>query len=77
MISIIVPIYNEIESIKNFLKILKKEMKKEDFEVIIIDSSTDNTHNLAKKVKGIYGKTYVGFTVDSKGKVTNLRIFED
>ncbi|MDD3985485.1 MAG: glycosyltransferase family 2 protein [Methanobacterium sp.] len=48
-LDIIVPTYNESESIIEFLKTLKNELKKIDFKVIIIDDSTDNTPIIAKK----------------------------
>jgi dolichol-phosphate mannosyltransferase len=49
-IDVIVPTFNESESIVYFLKTLKKELKDADFRVIIIDDSTDNTKNIAKKL---------------------------
>ncbi|MFA5333173.1 MAG: glycosyltransferase family 2 protein [Candidatus Nanoarchaeia archaeon] len=47
-IDIIVPTYNESESIVYFLKTLNKELKKIKFRVIIIDDSKDNTYKIAQ-----------------------------
>lgn len=49
MIDVIVPTFNEKEIITEFLTVLKKELKKEPFRVIIIDDSTDDTILTAKK----------------------------
>jgi glycosyltransferase involved in cell wall biosynthesis len=48
-IDIIIPTYNESESIEYFLKTLKKELKGAKFRAIIIDDSKDNTYIIAKK----------------------------
>lgn len=49
MIDVIIPTFNEKEIIADFLKVLKKEMKRRKFRAIIIDDSTDNTAIIAKK----------------------------
>jgi glycosyltransferase involved in cell wall biosynthesis len=49
MIDVIIPTYNEEEIIGEFLKVLKKEMKREKFRALIIDDSTDNTASIAGK----------------------------
>lgn len=48
MISVVVPTYNEKESISLFLRTLNKCLKGLDFEVVIIDDSTDKTVSVAK-----------------------------
>lgn len=48
MISVVVPTYNEKESISIFLRTLSRCLKGFDFEVIIIDDSTDKTVSIAK-----------------------------
>jgi len=50
MLSIIVPTFNEKESIQNFINTLSKCLKGFDFELIIIDDSTDGTAAIAKKL---------------------------
>jgi len=49
MISIIVPTFNEEETIEEFIKKIKElKTKIKNFELIIVDDSTDNTAKIAK-----------------------------
>jgi dolichol-phosphate mannosyltransferase len=49
MISIIVPTFNEEETIEEFLKKVKElKLQLKDFELIIVDDSIDNTAKVAK-----------------------------
>jgi len=53
-VSIVVPTYNRKESLVNTIKSLKSiDYPKNDYEIIIIDSSTDGTRDLIKNIKGI------------------------
>ncbi|VVB75961.1 Glycosyltransferase AglD [Candidatus Tiddalikarchaeum anstoanum] len=47
MISVVVPTYNEKESVSEFLRVLKQNLKTE-FNVIMIDDSNDNTAKVAE-----------------------------
>lgn len=78
-IDIIVPTYNESESIIEFLKTLKKELKKSDFRVIIIDDSADNTYKIAKsycKENNIKNKIIHRKNEKGKGSAVNLGLKE-
>ncbi len=68
-IDIIIPTYNESESIEHFLKILKKELKGAKFRAIIIDDSKDNTHIIAKNAcKKLKIKNKIIHRTNIKGK---------
>ncbi|MDD2678281.1 MAG: glycosyltransferase family 2 protein [Candidatus Nanoarchaeia archaeon] len=79
MVDIIVPTLNESESILEFFKTLKKELKSTDFRVILIDDSADNTSKIAKsfckknkiKIKAINRKKAKG-----KGSAINRGLKE-
>jgi glycosyltransferase involved in cell wall biosynthesis len=78
-IDIIVPTYNESESIIEFLKALKKELKNEDFRAIIIDDSSDNTYKLAKNYcieNSIKNKIIHRQNEKGKGSAVNLGLKE-
>jgi uncharacterized protein len=52
MISVIIPTYNEEKTIKNTIEVLKKNSNCKNYEVIVVDSSEDNTiENIPKNVK--------------------------
>jgi len=68
-LDIIVPTFNESESIVEFLKVLKEELKGIDFRAIIIDDSADNTCELAKKYcKNNKIKNKIIHRINEKGK---------
>lgn len=56
-ISIVVPVYNEEESIKDTINKIKKELnnvKVYDFDIVVVnDGSTDNTKKVLTSIKGI------------------------
>ena len=50
--SIVIPVYNEGKNLGILIPKIYKELKKEKFELIIVDdNSTDNTATLIKKFK--------------------------
>lgn len=50
MISVIIPVRNEEKNLKEFLPLIKKLNKPQDYELIIVDGcSSDKTVNVAKK----------------------------
>lgn len=54
MISVILPSYNSEKTIEPVLSALEKQTYKKPYEVILVDSSTDNTPNIVKsKFPGI------------------------
>ena len=78
-LDIVVPTYNECESIINFLKTLKKELKKINFRVIIVDDSNDGTYELAKKYckeNKINNKIIHRINEKGKGSAINLGLKE-
>ena len=68
-VSIVLPAFNEQDNISYFLKVLLKNLKKIDYEIIIVnDFSSDNTLKIAKtfskknkKIKIINNKKNLGF----------------
>jgi len=55
-ISIFIPVYNEEKSIEGNIKLLKEALKniKKQVEIIIVDdTSTDKTPEIAKRIKGV------------------------
>jgi len=48
MISVVIPSYNEEKNISQCLKSLKDQDYKGKFEIVVVDSSTDNTPEIAK-----------------------------
>ncbi|MFA5303874.1 MAG: glycosyltransferase family 2 protein [Candidatus Nanoarchaeia archaeon] len=78
-IDIIVPTYNESESIIDFLKTLKNELKNTNFKVIIIDDSNDNTYKIAKsfcKKNNIKNKIIHRNNEKGKGSAVNRGLKE-
>lgn len=55
MISMIVPVFNEEENIRNTLEELKAALEKlADYEIIVVnDGSTDNTYQIIAQIEGI------------------------
>ena len=50
--SIVIPVYNEGKNLEILIPKIYKELKKEKFELIIVDdNSTDNTSEILKKFK--------------------------
>lgn len=67
LISIVVPCYNEEESLKNFideLSVIESKLSNLNFEYIFVnDGSTDNTLNILKKYQKQNSKyTYISFS---------------
>lgn len=53
-VSIIIPVYNQIEYTLNCLFSIKNAKEKTEFEIIIVnDCSSDNTSHILKQIKGI------------------------
>lgn len=78
-IDIIVPTYNESESIIEFLKTLKFELKKIKYRIIIIDDSKDNTVKLARdycKKNNIKNKIIHRINEKGKGSAVNKGLKE-
>jgi len=71
MISMIVPVYNEEENIKNTLKELKIQLQKlSDFQIIVVnDGSTDATLDVLSEIEGIKIISYS----ENRGKGFALR----
>jgi glycosyltransferase involved in cell wall biosynthesis len=66
-ISIIIPCYNEINTIE---KIIDKILLQEDFDkeiIVIDDNSTDGTRDLLKSIKGKYNKLIINSKNYGKG----------
>ncbi len=60
MISIILPALNEGENLKKLIPKISKVLKKEKFEIIIIDdNSTDGTYKIVKKMEKDYNIKYI------------------
>ncbi len=75
MISIVVPTFNEEETIEEFLKRIKKlKQRIKNFELIIVDDSNDNTAKIAKTLmKRLKLKGRVLKRIGKKGKGSAIR----
>ncbi|WPC43604.1 glycosyltransferase family 2 protein [Clostridium sp. JS66] len=50
MLSVIIPVYNEMENIKELVKRIEKTLLNEEYEIIFIDDSIDNTTEVIKSI---------------------------
>ena len=57
---VVIPTYNEAENLPELVGALAEELKKEDFEIIVIDdNSPDGTTEIAKKLNQRYGNIII------------------
>ncbi len=71
-VSVIVPVYNEVEVIENTIRTIEKSFY-ERFEIIVIDdNSNDGTYELLKKLENEYSNLIVRRKNGIKGKAQSL-----
>ena len=68
MLSIIIPVYNEVKTIDKVIFKIKKLSKIKKQIIIVDDGSTDGTTNLLKKLKKQYKIDNIIFCKENKGK---------
>ena len=80
LVSIIIPIYNEFNTIIKLLNIINDEIKKIDkykFEVILVDDhSSDNSINLIKQNSHLYNKLIINDKNYGKGHAVRKGIYQ-
>ena len=73
MLSIIIPVYNEIKTIEKILVKIKKIRKIKKQIIIVDDASNDGTTHLLKKLKRKYKINKILYNLKNMGKGYSIR----
>lgn len=67
MLSIVIPIYNEKNNIIELVERIEKTMGKEEYEIVFVDDSTDETTNIISKLASKDSRIKLNHRTNKKG----------